>query len=209
MNKTLKLIEQERIIGIIGTETTDQALGVVDAMAAGGLKAIEVLCGTPDYVKVIKRIKTHKGVVAGAGTVTDMERAEAVVKAGADFVIAPNTDEEIIAYAKEHGRVVIPGAATPTEIYRAWRLGADVVKVFPISSLGGSEYIGKIKGLHKDVRLMPTGNVAIEEIDEYLRAGVFCVGVGPAIVDGRALEDGDYERIADRTRSALVRARSI
>ena len=119
MNKTLKLIEQERIIGIIGTETTEQALGVVDAMAAGGLKAIEVLCGTPDYVKVIKRIKTHKGVVAGAGTVTDMERAEAVVKAGADFVVAPNTDEEIVAYAKEHGRVVMPGAATPTEIYRA------------------------------------------------------------------------------------------
>ena len=105
--------------------------------------------------------------------------------------------------------MVMPGAATPTEIYRAWRLGADVVKVFPISHLGKSEYISSVKALHKDIRLMPTGNVTIEEIDEYLRAGVFCVGVGPAIVDGRALEDGGYERIADRTRSALARARSV
>ena len=209
MKKTLKLIEQEKVIGIIRTEKTEQALHVVDAMAAGGLKLIEVTCTVPDYVKVIKRIKKHKGVVAGAGTVTDMERARAVVEAGAKFVIAPNVDEEIIAYAKEKGCVVMPGASTPTEILRAWRLGADVVKVFPINALGGSSYLGLIKGPLPDVRVMPTGEVEMEQIDEYLRAGAFCVGVGSAIIDGHALENEAWERIADYTRAALVRVRSV
>jgi 2-dehydro-3-deoxyphosphogluconate aldolase/(4S)-4-hydroxy-2-oxoglutarate aldolase len=209
MNETLKLIEQERIIGIIRTEKTEQALGVADAMAAGGLKLIEVTCTVPDYVEVIKRIKSHKGATPGAGTVTDLERARAAIKAGAKFVVAPNVDEEVIACAKEAGCVVMPGGATPTEILRAWRLGADVVKVFPINALGGSSFLGLIKGPLPDVKLMPTGEIELEQIDEYLRAGAFCVGVGSAIVDGRALEAGDYERIADRTRSALVRARSV
>ncbi len=208
MNETLKLIEQERIIGIIRTKTTEQALAVVDAMAAGGLKLIEITCTVPDYVKVIARIKEHEGAVAGAGTVTDMERAKAVVEAGVKFVVAPNVDEEVIAYAKQAGCVVMPGAATPTEILRAWKLGADVVKVFPINALGGSSFLGLVKGPLPDVRLMPTGEIEMEQIDEYLRAGAFCVGVGEAIVDGHALDDGAYERIADYTRAALVRARS-
>lgn len=208
MNDTLKLIEQEKIIGIIRTEKTEQALNVVDAMAAGGLKLIEITCTVPDYVKVIARIKEHEGAVAGAGTVTDMERAKAVVEAGVKFVVAPNVDEEVIAYAKQAGCVVMPGAATPTEILRAWKLGADVVKVFPINALGGSSFLGLVKGPLPDVRLMPTGEIEMEQIDEYLRAGAFCVGVGEAIVDGHALDDGAYERIADYTRAALVRARS-
>ncbi len=208
MNETLKLIEQERIVGIIRTKTTEQALAVVDAMAAGGLKLIEITCTVPDYVKVIARIKEHEGAVAGAGTVTDMERAKAVVEAGVKFVVAPNVDEEVIAYAKQAGCVVMPGAATPTEILRAWKLGADVVKVFPINALGGSSFLGLVKGPLPDVRLMPTGEIEMEQIDEYLRAGAFCVGVGEAIVDGHALDDGAYERIADYTRAALVRARS-
>jgi 2-dehydro-3-deoxyphosphogluconate aldolase/(4S)-4-hydroxy-2-oxoglutarate aldolase len=209
MNDTLKLIEQEKIIGIIRTEKTEQALHVADAMAAGGLKLIEITCTVPDYVKVIERIKEHEGAVAGAGTVTDMERAKAVVEAGARFVIAPNIDEEVIAFAKEAGCVVMPGAATPTEILRAWRLGADVVKVFPINALGGSSYLGLVKGPLPDVRLMPTGEIELEQIDEYLRAGAFCIGVGTAIVDGHALENEAWERIADYTRAALVRVRSV
>jgi 2-dehydro-3-deoxyphosphogluconate aldolase/(4S)-4-hydroxy-2-oxoglutarate aldolase len=209
MNETLKLIEQEKIIGIIRTEKTDQALHVVDAMAAGGLKLIEATCTVPDYVKVIKQIKKHKGVVVGAGTVTDMKRAKAVVEAGVKFVVAPNVDEEIIAYAKKKGCVVIPGASTPTEILRAWRLGADVVKVFPINALGGSSYLGLIKGPLPDVRVMPSGEVELEQIDEYLRAGAFCVGVGSAIIDGHALENEAWERIAEYTRAALVRVRSV
>jgi len=209
MNETLKLIEQERIIGIIRTETTAQALDAVDAMAPGGLKLIEITCTVPDYVTVLKRIQEHPGVVAGAGTVTDMERATAVIDAGAKFIVAPNTDEEVIAAAKKAGCVVMPGAATPTEILRAWQLGADVVKVFPINALGGPSFLGLIKGPLPEVRVMPTGEVEMEQIAEYLRAGAFCVGVGSAIVDSDALADGDTERIADRTRAALVRARSV
>jgi len=209
MTDTLRLIEQERVIGIIRTKTTAEALGAADAMAAGGLRLIEITCTVPDYVKVIARIKTHEGVVAGAGTVTDMERAKAVVEAGVGFVVAPNVDEEVIAYAKEAGCVVMPGAATPTEILRAWRLGADVVKVFPINALGSSSFLELIKGPLPEVRVMPTGEVELEQIGAYLRAGAFCVGVGEAIVNGQALDEGDYERIADRTRAALARARSV
>jgi len=209
MNETLRLIEQERVIGIIRTPTTAQAIGVADAMAAGGLKLIEITCTVPDYVGVIAQIKKHDGVVAGAGTVTDMERAKAVVEAGVGFVVAPNVDEEVIAYAKEAGCVVMPGAATPTEIVRAWRLGADAVKVFPINALGGPSFLGLIKGPLPEMRLMPTGEVELEQIAEYLHAGAFCVGVGEAIAETRALEDGGYERIADRTRAALIRARSV
>lgn len=209
MNETLTLIEQERILGIIRTETTEQALHVVDAMAAGGMKLIEITCTVPDYVTVIEQIKEHKGAVAGAGTVTDMERVRAVVGAGVKFVVAPNIDEDVIAYAKEAGCVVMPGAATPTEIVRAWRLGADVVKVFPINALGGSSFLGLIKGPLPDIRVMPTGEIELEQIDEYLRAGAFCVGVGTAIIEAHALEDEAWERIADYTRAALVRARSV
>ncbi|MBN1917026.1 MAG: bifunctional 4-hydroxy-2-oxoglutarate aldolase/2-dehydro-3-deoxy-phosphogluconate aldolase [Verrucomicrobia bacterium] len=209
MDKTLKLMEQEKIVGVVRTEKTEQALHLVDAMVAGGLKLFEITCTVPDYVKVLKHLQKHKGVTAGAGTVTDMKRAKAVIEAGAKFIVTPNVDEEIIAYVQKQGCVMIPGAVTPTEILRAWKLGVDAVKVFPISAFGGSSYLGLVKGPLPEVRLMVAGEIELEQIDEYLRAGAFCLGVGSAIIDGHALANEAWERIADYTRAALVRVRSV
>jgi 2-dehydro-3-deoxyphosphogluconate aldolase/(4S)-4-hydroxy-2-oxoglutarate aldolase len=141
-----------------------------------------------------------KDVLIGAGTVLDATTARACIAAGAEFVVGPGLDLELIKTAHEHGKAVIAGALTPTEVIQAWRAGADLVKVFPCSALGGARYLRALRGPLPNVRLVPTGGVNLHTAEAYIVAGASALGVGSELVDSEALEGGQDARLIERAR---------
>src|SRR6266536_1486492 len=146
-SETTRRIFATGIVPVVRAPTADEALRVVDAIRAGGIDIIEVTMTVPGAVQVIEKLARRYGgeVVVGAGTVLDRETALACIRAGASFVVSPALDEATIECCRAEGIPVMPGALTPTEIVRAWRAGADAVKVFPCSAVGGPSYIRALK----------------------------------------------------------------
>jgi len=196
---------------VVRCETEDEALHGIRAVVAGGITAVEITFTLPGATAVIRRVKHElgDGVLLGAGTVLTPEEAEDAVDAGARYLIAPNTDEKVIGAAKRLGAVIIPGAFTPTEIVRAWDLGADAIKVFP-ASVGGPPYIRALRAPLPHIPLIPTGGVDERTVGEFFRAGAFAVGVGGALFDRKRLQAKDYAgmtEVAKRFMEALRAAR--
>src|SRR5262249_38066079 len=150
----------------------------------------------PDALEVLRAVRSAMGdsVTLGAGTVLDPETARAAILAGAEFVVAPNTNPAVIKLCRRYSTPVMPGAYTPTEIVRAWELGADVVKVFP-ADIGGPAYLRAVAAPLPQVRLIPTGGVDLNTAGEFLKAGACCLGVGSSLIEKTALASGDMERI--------------
>jgi len=178
---------------------------VAGALRRGGVTAIEVTMTVPGAVEIIREMARTKtpGTLIGAGTVLDAGTATDVIAAGADFVVSPITDMEMIRACREAGALVAPGAFTPTEIVAAWRAGADIVKVFPATSLG-PRFFRDLRGPLPHVRLMPTGGVTLENAGEFIAAGAAVVGIGTALVDARAVEAGDWGEIEARARRLVA-----
>jgi len=196
---------------VVRCETEDEALHGIRAVVAGGIIAVEITFSVPGATGVIRRVRHElgDGVLLGAGTVLTPEEAEDAVDAGARYLIAPNTDEKVIGAAKRLGAVIIPGAFTPTEIVRAWDLGADAIKVFP-ASVGGPAYIRALRAPLPHIPLIPTGGVDERTVGEFFRAGAFAVGVGGALFDRKRLQAKDYAgmtEVAKRFMEALRAAR--
>src|SRR5689334_13843023 len=183
------------VIPVIRAPSADDALAAVDALLAGGLDVVELTMTVPSALKVIEKVVERYGqaAVVGAGTVLDAETARACMLAGAQFVVAPSLDVPTIRVCRTHGVPVIPGALTPTEVVRAWRAGADLVKVFPCSAMGGASYIKALKAPLPEIDLMPTGGVTLATIAEFIRAGASAVGAGADLVDLGALREGRGE----------------
>ena len=135
----------------------------------------------------------------GAGTVLDPETARAAILAGAEFVVAPNTNPDVIRLCRRYDKLVMPGAFTPTEILAAWEAGADVVKVFPAEVVGPA-FFRAMRGPLPQVKLMPTGGVDLTTAAEFLAAGAVCLGVGGQLVEPKAVAAGDFARITDLAR---------
>jgi len=207
----LKRIGELGVILIVRCDTEEEAVNGVRAVVEGGMRAIEVTFTVPGAPGVIRRIKHELGdsVLLGAGTVLTPEEAEDAVDAGACYLIAPNTDERVIGAAKRLGVPIMPGALTPTEIVRAWDLGADAIKLFPASH-GGPAYIRAIRQPLPHIPLIPTGGVEERTVGEFIRAGAFAVGVGGALFDKKRLQAKDYAgmtELAKRFTTALKAAR--
>lgn len=188
----LQQILKTKIVAIIRGVDPKNVLAVVQALRAGGVTNVEVTLNSPDALAVIKEVSDVMGgsMLVGAGTVLDADDARAAIGAGAKFIISPTLDEDTIRYTKESGVVSIPGAFTPTEILKAHRLGADLVKVFPASS--GPAYIKDIRGPLPHIPLMPTGGIRVDNIDAYQRAGGVAFGIGTALVDARKPVTDEY-----------------
>ena len=171
------------------------------ALRRGGVTAIEITMTVPGAADIIRELARTKpaGTLIGAGTVLDAGTATEVIAAGADFVVSPVTDRDTIQACREAGVLVAPGAFTPTEIVAAWRAGADIVKVFPATSLG-PQFFRDLRGPLPFVRLMPTGGVTLENARLFLAAGACAVGIGTALVDAKSVEAGDWEAIETRAR---------
>jgi 2-dehydro-3-deoxyphosphogluconate aldolase/(4S)-4-hydroxy-2-oxoglutarate aldolase len=175
------------LVPVLRAESVDQALTLAGAIAAGGVTVLEITMTVPGAIEVMRRLAaTRPDILIGAGTVLDPETARMCILEGAQFVVSPALNLETIAMCHRYSIAVLPGALTPTEIVAAWQAGADVVKVFPASAMGGAKYLKSIKAPLPQVELIPTGGVSLATAAEFLEAGAFALGVGADLVDPKA-----------------------
>src|SRR6516164_2291855 len=169
---------------------------VCRALADGGVTAVEITMTVPDAVDVLRAVRKALGdrVLLGAGTVLDPETARAVLLAGAEYIVAPTVNLDVIRLCQRYDKLVMPGAFTPTEILTAWEAGADIVKVFPADVVGPA-FFKALRGPLPQVKLMPTGGVDLKTAPDFLRAGACCLGLGGQLVEPKAVAEGNFDRI--------------
>ena len=196
-NDVLAALLELKIVAVIRMKDADKLYRVIEAVERGGVKAIEITMTVPGALGIIRSIALRKnpGVFIGAGTVLDAETAAAVIEAGAEFVVSPVTDPAMIRECGRRGVLVAPGAFTPTEIVNAWNEGADIVKVFPATSLG-PRYFKDLRGPLPHIRLMPTGGVSQENARDFIAAGACCVGIGTALLDPKIIAEERWNELA-------------
>ena len=189
------------VVAIIRAPRGDTLADAAAALAAGGVEAIEVTFTVPRAHQVVEEVAHRLGnqIVLGAGTVLDPETARVAILAGAEFIVAPNTSLEVLRLCRRYGKLVFPGAFTPTEVVAAWEAGADIVKVFP-SDFVGPGYLKALAGPLPQIRLMPTGGVNLQTAADFLRAGACALGIGGALVEQKALAARDFARLESLAR---------
>lgn len=194
------------VVAVIRLQDPSRLRGVVDALAAGGVTALEVTMTVPRAIELIGEIAPTlpEAFVLGAGTVVDPATAEAAIDAGARFIVGPVLRPAVIEVCRRRGAAVMPGCFSPTEILTAWEAGADVVKVFPATALGPG-YFKDLRGPLPQIKLMPTGGVTLENAGNWIRAGAVAIGVGTALVDAKLVAAGDVAAIRARA-AAFVSA---
>lgn len=199
-------LELHKIIAIVRGITRAQAGQTIEALSVGGIRFVEVTMNTKDWSSMLREWRSqYEGRMwVGAGTVLDLGMAKEASAAGAQFLVTPNTDIEVIEYAVSKGIPVIPGALTPTEIVTAWRAGATAVKLFPMSTFGLS-YFKEICAPLDQIRIVPTGGINLNNIAEFVLAGAFGFGMGGSLVNKDAINQGRYADITEAAR-ALVHA---
>jgi len=204
MMDDLKKILDTGVIAIVRVASAADAVDVCGAVSRGGVKTIEVTMTVPGAIEAIREFKKQSkdDVLLGAGTVLDPETARIVILNGADFIVSPNLNIEVIKMAHRYGKLVIPGTFTPTEILAAWDAGADIVKVFP-AGVVGPQYLKDIKGPLPQIRLTPTGGVTLENTPDFIRAGASCVSVATALVDKKALAEKNFDVISEKARQFI------
>jgi 2-dehydro-3-deoxyphosphogluconate aldolase / (4S)-4-hydroxy-2-oxoglutarate aldolase len=204
---TLRRISDVGIIPVVRATSAAEAIAMGDAIVAGGIAALEITMTVPGAVEVMKEAVKRYGerLLIGAGTVLDAEQARSCISAGARFLVSPIVDEATIAECRAADVVVVPGALTPTEVVRAWRAGADLVKVFPCSAVGGASYIKSLRAPLPQIPLVPTGGVTLENVAGFFAAGATAVGVGSDLCNVSAVRTGHAHQITDTAR-AYVRA---
>ena len=203
--KAIDMIEKTGIIPIIRVNSSETAMRVADAFLEGGVKIIEVTFSVPGATDVVRQLADELGdkVLIGTGTVLNAKMVEDAVAAGSDFIVSPGYSKELIESTRKHSKLCIPGAMTPTEILDAYNLGSDAVKVFPCGNLGGAKYIKAVRAPLPHIPLVPTGGVNLETAGPLLEAGAFALGVGSAITDKSAIEEGRFEVITENVKKFL------
>ena len=207
MNKSeiLKRIRDSGLIPVVRAESSAQAMRAVAALKAGGLDILEVTMTVPGAIEVIQALAAEYGdeTLIGAGTVLDPETAQACIQAGAKFIVSPALNEETIKFCRRQDVAIFPGALTPTEVVRAWKLGADAVKVFPAGAVGGASYLKALKAPLPQIELIPTGGVSLKTAADFIKAGAMALGVGADLVDPKALREGNAALLTERAREFL------
>jgi 2-dehydro-3-deoxyphosphogluconate aldolase/(4S)-4-hydroxy-2-oxoglutarate aldolase len=204
-----RAIEECGVVAVIRMKEPDKLRAVVEALAEGGLRALEITMTVPRAIELIAEIRPTlpAGFILGAGTVTDRDTARRAIEAGAQFLVSPVFRPDVITAGHERGVPVMPGCFTPTEILNAWEAGADVVKVFPATALGPG-YFKDVRGPLPHVKMMPTGGVSVENAGEWIRAGAVAVGVGSALLDAQAIASGAYAPIIENARRIVANVRA-
>jgi 2-dehydro-3-deoxyphosphogluconate aldolase/(4S)-4-hydroxy-2-oxoglutarate aldolase len=203
---TAETIERVGLIPVLRAKNPKQARAVVEAMIAGGVTVVEVTMTVPNAVELLRELKNEygsKGLLLGSGTVTTAAEAQATIDAGAEFVVSPSLHPDVINITKTNGKLSIPGALTPSEIITAWRAGADYVKVFPCSAMGGASYLKSVLAPFPFLKLIPTGGVTLETAASFIKAGARALGVGSDLVNLAAIDAGHPEAITDTARAYL------
>jgi 2-dehydro-3-deoxyphosphogluconate aldolase/(4S)-4-hydroxy-2-oxoglutarate aldolase len=206
----MQRIEACGIVAIIRANSSNELIEAAAAIQTGGVDVIEITMTTPDALQVIGDVAARLGdaVLIGVGSVLDAETARAAMLAGAEFVVSPVTKPDVIEICNRYGKVVIPGAFTPTEILSAWETGADYVKVFPSSGVGFS-YIKDIKAPLPQIPLIPTGGINADNAAEFIKAGAAALGVGSALVSSDLIESGDFAMLTERAKKLVNAVKSV
>lgn len=202
---TQEWIERVGLIPVLRAKNARQAHAVVNAMIAGGVTVVEVTMTVPGAVDLLMELKKEYGekLLLGSGTVTTAKEAEATIEAGAEFVVSPSLHLEVIEATKAAHKLSVPGALTPTEVITAHRAGADYVKIFPCSAMGGAPYLKALLAPFPFLRLIPTGGVTLQTAESFLKAGARALGVGSDLVNLAAIDEGKPELITEAARKYL------
>jgi len=203
---TVARLRELGIIPIIRASSADVVVPVAEALLQAGLPVVEITLTVPNAIDAIGAVAKRFGgkVLVGAGTVTDAETAKRAVDAGAEFIVTPCLVPEVIEAAHRANVAVLPGALTPSEVFEAFRLGGDMVKVFPVQAVGGAAYLRALRGPFPDIPLVPTGGVTLENVAEMFQAGAAAVGVGTELISKDALARLDYAAIGRLAKQFLA-----
>lgn len=187
---------ESKLVAVLRSSDADLLASAAKALVDGGISVLEVTFTVPGALGVLGHLREELGerAILGAGTVLDPETARAAILAGAEFIVGPTLRREVVGLCRRYATAVLPGAFTPTEILAAWEAGADVVKVFP-ADVGGPDYLRSIHGPLPQIPLMPTGGIDKTNVAAFLRAGAVCVGLGSALLDKKALAEGNLSAI--------------
>lgn len=210
MGQMLELLLQHKIVAILRGIEDRHADAAAQALIDGGIYMMEITMNTDGAAAMINRWRTKfdgKAAV-GAGTITDVALAEQAVAAGAQFLISPNLDEEVIAYGRERGLSVWPGVMTPTEIVKAWKAGADAVKIFPMGTLGIG-YLQEIRGPLDSIPMIATGGVDLHNIADYFKAGANAVGMGSKLVNLDWVREGKFDQVTEKARQFVEAVKAL
>ncbi len=208
--QVVQAIEADGIVAVIRMKEPEKLRAVVDALAEGGVRALEVTMTVPRAIEMIGQLAPllPKGFLLGAGTVLDAETARLAILAGAQFVVGPVFRPDVITMCHRYDVAAMPGCFTPTEILSAWEAGADIVKVFPATALGPG-FFKDVRGPLPQVKLMPTGGVTLDNAGDWIKAGAVAVGVGTALLDAKAIASGAYEVITANAKRIVANVRGV
>src|SRR5438876_5766219 len=193
------------LVAVVRSQDSQQLVEVVRALADGGVTVVEITMSVPNALDVVRQVRQALGdrVLLGAGTVLDPETARAALLAGAEYLVAPTVNLDVIRLCQRYDKLVMPGAFTPTEILNAWEAGADVVKVFP-AEVVGPPFFKALRGPLPQIRLMPTGGVDLTTAASFIKAGACCLGIGGQLVDPKAVVERNFERIRELARQYVA-----
>lgn len=206
----LMVLQEIGLVPVLRAESVEQALMLAGAIADGGVTVLEVTMTVPSAIQVMRKLTEQRpDILIGAGTVLDAETARMCILEGAQFVVSPALNLRTIEMCHRYSIAVLPGALTPTEVVNAWQAGADVVKVFPASALGGAKYLTALRGPLPQVKMIPTGGVSLATAKDFLEAGAFALGVGSDLVDTKAIAAGKPEVITESAKKYLTIVREF
>lgn len=197
----LRRVLDAGIVAVVRSPDRAQLVEVCRALADGGVTVIEITMTVPDALDVVRTVRHALGdrVLLGAGTILDPETGRAALLAGAEYLVAPTLNLDVVRLCQRYDKLVMPGCFTPTEILTAWEAGADIIKVFPAEVVGPA-FFKALRGPLPQVRLMPTGGVDLSTAAEFLKAGACCLGIGSQLVEPKAVAERNFDRIRDLAR---------
>ncbi len=209
-SKACRQIEEVGLVPVLRLPSAELVFRAVESLLAAGISVCEVTMTVPGAIEVIRQVVARFGdrTLVGAGTVLSAEDATACIDAGARFIVSPGLDVATIHAAHDRDVAVLPGALTPTEVITAWKAGADMVKIFPCSAVGGAKYLRALKGPLPQVKLLPTGGVGPSNLHEYIAAGAAALGIGSELMDAATLEAGRLDVVTARARELLLAIRA-
>ena len=204
MNEALATMLTEGICAVLRHIPADPLQSLVEALAEGGIHSVEVTLNTDGAYEMIHRLSTLPNIVVGAGTVVDGEGAERALDAGAKFLVSPHTRERVWKVGERHGIPTVPGACTPTEIFRAYEMGASLIKVFP-ANVVGPRFFHEMRGPYSHLTYMATGGINESNIMDFIMAGVSVVGVGSSLFSLDDIHRQDWKHISDVSQNFVSR----
>jgi 2-dehydro-3-deoxyphosphogluconate aldolase / (4S)-4-hydroxy-2-oxoglutarate aldolase len=187
------------VFAVVRTAETKKVDQIVEAISRGGVKNIEITMTVPNAIDAIRTVakSSSSDIIVGAGTVTEKRVVKELANAGAKFIVSPIWDIEILNECQRQNIICVPAGYTPTEIFQAWKAGAELIKIFPATTLG-PRFIKDIAGPFPEIKLMPTGGVTVENVGEWIKAGAAAVGIGGDLIDKEAIKANKFDLLTDK-----------